>query len=144
MRLLVDPGRQEPLERLAGLVDHTEGCIARARERRCGLDGALQQRVERQLGAQCDACVYEHAKAVVRVGACGHTDILLRAARRRGFWDARYGPGRVRSARCMPSWVDQNDSDPGVTVLVLLAWLALGLFLAVVASRARDRWRRLG
>ncbi len=31
----------------------------------------------------------------------------------------------------MPTWVDRNDSDPGVTTVELLAWLAVGLGLGL-------------
>ena len=42
----VDAGGEESLELAARLVDHAERRIARVRQRRCGLDELLQQRVE--------------------------------------------------------------------------------------------------
>ena len=72
MRLSVDPCRQEPLERLAGPVDHSESCVAGARDLGRGLDDALQQRVERELRAERDARVDEDAKAVELVCLGAH------------------------------------------------------------------------
>lgn len=43
----------------------------------------------------------------------------------------------------MSSWTDQNDADPGVTMLGLFAWLALGLFFALVVYVYRTRDREL-
>ena len=71
VRLLVDAGRDEALERRAGLVDHPERGVARAGQRRGGLDDLLQQRVERQLGVERDAGVEQLAKATVARGL-GH------------------------------------------------------------------------
>jgi LPXTG-motif cell wall-anchored protein len=43
----------------------------------------------------------------------------------------------------MPDWTDQNQHDPGVTALELLAWLAAGLLSALglyaYLRRRRDR-----
>jgi len=38
----------------------------------------------------------------------------------------------------VPDWVDRNESDPGVTIVELLAWLAAGLLVALYVYR---RWR---
>ena len=68
VRLGVDPRRQEPLERLAGLVDHAEGRVARAGDLRGRLDDALQQRIERELGAERDPRV-RRGRGAGRAGA---------------------------------------------------------------------------
>ena len=41
-----------------------------------------------------------------------------------------------------PDWSDRNDSDPGITFLQLLPWLAAGLLFTAVAVAARRRRRR--
>jgi hypothetical protein len=79
VRCGVDPGREEPLERLAGLVDHAQGRVARRGELRGRLDDPLEQRVERQLGAEGDARVDEHAQAVALVRWAGHRHIVCEA-----------------------------------------------------------------
>ncbi len=43
----------------------------------------------------------------------------------------------------MPSWTDRNQHDPGITLLELFLWIALGLLfgrrlLAEVRRRLRD------
>jgi hypothetical protein len=80
MSVRVDPGRQEPLECLAGLVDHPERCVAGTGELRCRLDNALQQGIERELRTEGDARVHEDAETteLVRFGA--HRPILAQRA----------------------------------------------------------------
>ena len=70
------PRRQEALERLAGLVDHAERGVLGAGDLGGRLDDPLQQRVQRQLGAEGDAGVDEDAEAVELVGFRGHAPIL--------------------------------------------------------------------
>ena len=41
-----------------------------------------------------------------------------------------------------PDWSDRNDSDPGITLLQLLPWLAAGLLFTAGAVAARRRRRR--
>jgi len=38
-----------------------------------------------------------------------------------------------------PSWTDYNRHDPGITLLELFAWLALGLLLGRLVHRRRSR-----
>ena len=71
MRLGVDAGRQEPFECCSGLIDDTQGRVAGAGQKRRLLDELLEQRVERELGAQCDPCVDENAQAI-ECGLVGH------------------------------------------------------------------------
>ena len=59
-----------------GLVDHAERRVAGAGELGRRLDDALQQRVERELGAERDARVDEHAEPVDLPGGCVHARIL--------------------------------------------------------------------
>ncbi len=77
MRLGVDARREESLECGSGLVDDAERRVAGAGEKRRLLDELLQQRVERELGAQRDPGVHEDAQAIdcgllshVLPGAC--------------------------------------------------------------------------
>jgi hypothetical protein len=41
-----------------------------------------------------------------------------------------------------PDWTDRNDSDPGITLLQVLPWLAAGLLFTAGAVAARRRRRR--
>jgi hypothetical protein len=38
-----------------------------------------------------------------------------------------------------PGWTDVNTHDPGISVLELLAWLALGLLLGRLVAAWRSR-----
>jgi len=38
-----------------------------------------------------------------------------------------------------PSWTDFNRHDPGITLLELFAWLALGLLLGRLVHKRRSR-----
>ena len=78
MRLGVDAGRQEALERLPGLVDHAERRVPGAGQLGRGLNDPLQERVERELGAQRDPRVNEDAEAVVWSRHRLHPSHLLR------------------------------------------------------------------
>ena len=82
VRRRVHPGRQESLQRVPGLVDHAERGVARAGDRGGGLDDLLQERVERELGAERDTCVDEDAEPVGLVQRRAHGRILLEACRR--------------------------------------------------------------
>ena len=62
----VDPGREEPLEALPGAVDHPEGRVTGARQRRRRLDDSLEQGIERELRGERDARLDEHTKALLR------------------------------------------------------------------------------
>ena len=46
----------------------------------------------------------------------------------------------------MPEWTDQNEADPGLTLLSLIAWLAVallfGLGLYAYLDRRRNTRRR--
>ena len=74
-RLGVDPGREEPLEALPGAVDHPEGRVTGARQRRRRLDDSLEQGIERELRGERDARLDEHPEALLRrrrgVGVAG-------------------------------------------------------------------------
>ena len=60
--ILVDPGREKALERLARGRDHAESRVARAREVGGSLDQPLQHGVERELGGQQDPGLDEPPK----------------------------------------------------------------------------------
>ena len=60
MSLGVDTRRQEALESCPSLVDDAERRIARSRQLRSRLDELLQERVQRELGAERDSGVDEH------------------------------------------------------------------------------------
>jgi hypothetical protein len=64
VRLGVDAGREEALESASRAVDHAESRILRVRQVGCGLDDALEENVERELGRQRDPRVDEDAQAV--------------------------------------------------------------------------------
>ena len=63
VRLRVDPGGQEALERDAGAVDHAERRIAGGRQLGGGLDDPLEHTVESELGRDRDPRVDEAAPA---------------------------------------------------------------------------------
>ena len=73
---VVDSGREEALERLPALVDHAERGVASAGHLGRGLDEPLEQRVQRELGVECDARVEKRAQPV---GDVGHGAIIDRA-----------------------------------------------------------------
>jgi hypothetical protein len=62
-RLVVDAVREEPLELLPARVDHAERRIARSGQLGCGLDEAVENRLERELGCDSLAGVEQCAKA---------------------------------------------------------------------------------
>ncbi len=64
MRLGVDSRGHKALEPFPRAIDDPERRVARPGELRGDLDQPLEQCVERELGAQCDACVDEHAQAI--------------------------------------------------------------------------------
>ncbi len=66
MRLGVDPRRQEALEARPVLVDDAERRIARARQLRRRFDELLQERVQRELGAERDSGVDQRTEAIWR------------------------------------------------------------------------------
>ena len=66
VRLGVDTRRQEALEGRPGLVDDAERRIARSRQLRSRLDELLQERVQRELGAERDSGIDEHTQAIWR------------------------------------------------------------------------------
>ena len=76
MRVGIDPGRQEPLQRLARSVDHAESCVAGVGDLGGRLDDPLQQRIERKLGAERDAGVDENAQAAQLICFAAHRSIL--------------------------------------------------------------------
>ena len=71
VRLRVDAGCQEPFECCASLIDDAQGRVAGAGQKRRLLDELLEQRVERELGAQCDPRIHEDAQAI-QCGLLGH------------------------------------------------------------------------
>jgi hypothetical protein len=73
-RLRGEAGRQEPLESRAGRVDDAEGGVARAGDGGGGLDDVLEERVERELGAEGDAGLDEPAQPSLGLGR-GHSKI---------------------------------------------------------------------
>src|SRR5215213_5389481 len=64
VRLLVDPRCQEALEILSAAIDHPERRVARFGQLGGRVDDALQQRVERELGAERDASVQQPPKSI--------------------------------------------------------------------------------
>ena len=54
LELWLDPDGDELLEPRAGLVDHAERAVARTSQLDGGLDHLLQERLERELGAERD------------------------------------------------------------------------------------------
>jgi quinol-cytochrome oxidoreductase complex cytochrome b subunit len=44
----------------------------------------------------------------------------------------------------VPDWTDFNESDPGITLLELFAWLASALLFALAFHAFRRRRRRSG
>ena len=66
--------RDEPFEARSGRVDHTERGVARARDERCGLDDALKDAVEREVGADGEPGFEKRAEA--RGFLCGHRFIV--------------------------------------------------------------------
>ena len=62
--LLVDPRGQEALQRLPAAVDHAEGGVSRAGQLRGGLDDALKNRIEGQLGGDGDSRLDQPSPAV--------------------------------------------------------------------------------
>ena len=64
VRLGVDSGGDEALERRAAPVDHAQRRVARAGQLGGRLDEPLQQRVERELGRQGDAGLDQRPQAV--------------------------------------------------------------------------------
>src|SRR5215213_8874657 len=64
VRLLVDPRCQEALEILSAAIDHAERRVARFGQLGGRVDDALQQRVERELGAERDASVQQPPKSI--------------------------------------------------------------------------------
>jgi hypothetical protein len=87
VRLGVDPGGEEALQPLTGLVDHAERRVAGLRQLRGRLDDPLQERLQRELRAERDPRVHEDAEAVDLVAARGHRRILAasRTCRRRSL-----------------------------------------------------------
>ena len=63
-RLLIEAGRNEALERRSASVNYTECRVARPRQRRRRLDDPLQDRVERELGADRDPRLEQGAQPV--------------------------------------------------------------------------------
>ncbi len=63
--LRLDADREEALELLPGRPEHPEGRVARAGQRRGGLDELLEDRLERQLGRERDSRLDERLRAVL-------------------------------------------------------------------------------
>ena len=64
----VDARGDEALERLSARVDHAERCVPGAGELRRGLDELLEERVERELGVECDPRLDERPQPLGDVG----------------------------------------------------------------------------
>src|SRR5262249_7469982 len=77
VRLWVDPGGDEAFQPRAARGDHPKRSVAGARQLRGFLDEALQQRVERELGADRDACLDERAQPVLVLTDPLHFEVSL-------------------------------------------------------------------
>ena len=83
-RLVVDPVRDEPLQRRPALIDHSERRVPRGRDERSGLDDPREHSVQRQLGTDRETCLQQGPNPVgllrVHGGIEPHTPGLTRVA----------------------------------------------------------------